>query len=126
MHRFILALSCILIMLAAPISAQDFRKGFEAAQSGAFETALKQWKPLAEGGNSVAQHNPGAMYYNGQGVLADFVIAHMWFNIAAANGNEIGTENRDVIAEKMASEDISKAQAMARVCMNSNYEKCGY
>ena len=77
-------------------------------------------------GHATAQSNLGAMYYNGQGVLADFVIAHMWFNIAAANGNEIGTENRDVVAKKMASEDISKAQAMARVCINSNYEKCGY
>ena len=42
-------------------------KGFEAAQSGDFETALKEWKPLAEGGESVAQHNLGLMYDNGWG-----------------------------------------------------------
>ena len=65
MHRFILALSCILTMLAAPISAQDFQKGLEAAQSGDFATALKEWKPLAEGGDSVAQYNLGVMYKNG-------------------------------------------------------------
>ena len=113
-------------MLAAPISAQDFQKGYEAYQNGDYATALKEWTPLAEGGNNDARYNLGAMYYNGQGVLADFVVAHMWFNIAGANGNEIGADNREIIAKEMTSEDISKAEAMATVCMNSNYEKCGY
>ena len=66
------------------------------------------------------------MYRKGRGVLADYVIAHMWYNISAANGIETGANNRDSLDKKMTSEDISKAQAMARVCMNSNYEKCGY
>ena len=51
--------------LAAPISAQDFQQGLEAAQSGDFETALKEWKPLAESGHSSAQNNLGLMCYNG-------------------------------------------------------------
>ena len=150
------------MMIAAPIFAQDFNKGLEAAQSGDFETALKEWKSLAEGGNSaaqinlgimyekgqgvhqdyqeavkwyslaaeqgqtVAQHNLGVMYDKGRGVLADYVIAHMWFNISTANGFETGADNRDSLAKEMTSEDISKVQAMAKVCMNSNYEKCGY
>ena len=66
------------------------------------------------------------MYYIGQGVLADFFTAHIWFNIAAASGDETGFENREVIAKEMTPEDISKAEAMARACFNSNYEKCGY
>ena len=162
MHRFILALSCILMMLAAPISAQDLQKGYEAYQNGDYATALKEWKPLAERGNSRAQFNLGVMYrrgegvpqdhkeavgwymlaaeqgdvdaqvnlgvmyYNGQGVLADFVLAHMWFNISAALGDEMGDEKRELIAKEMTPKDISKAEAMARACFNSNYEKCGY
>ena len=66
------------------------------------------------------------MYYNGHGVLADFVIAPTWYIIGAANGNEMGAENIELIAEDMTWEDISKAEAMARVCMNSTFEKCGY
>ena len=54
-------------------------------------------------------------YNNGHGVLADFVIAHMWYNIGAANGNETGAENIELIAKDMTSEYISKAEAMARV-----------
>ena len=162
MHRFTLALSCILIMLAAPISAQDFQKGLEAYRNGDYATALMEWKPLAERGNSRAQFNLGVMYddgdgvpqddneavrwyrlaaeqgdvdaqinlgvmyYNGQGVLADFVLAHMWFNISAALGDEMGDEKRELIAKEMTSDDLSKAEALARACFNSNYEKCGY
>ena len=61
-----------LIMLAAPISAQDFQKGLKAAQSGDFATALKEWKPLAEGGVSAAQFNLGLMYFNSWGVPQDY------------------------------------------------------
>ena len=66
------------------------------------------------------------MYYNCHGVFADYITARMWYNVGAANGNEMGAENIELTAEDMTSEDISKAQTMARVCMNSNYKKCGY
>ena len=58
--------------------------------------------------------------------LQDNVLAHMWYNLGAANGHDLGGENRDVIATLMTAEDISKAQAMARKCMNSDYQDCGY
>ena len=74
----------------------------------------------------MAQTNLGVMYRKGQGVPQDYILARMWYNVGAANGNEIGDHNRDIIAKEMTSEDISKAEAMARVCMSSNYEKCGY
>ena len=74
----------------------------------------------------MAQLNLGAMYYDVRGVLADVVTAHIWFNIAAANGNKKGAENREIIAKQMTSEDISKAEAMARACYKSYYEKCEY
>ena len=76
--------------------------------------------------DSVAQYNLGVIYDNGLGVLFEYATAHIWYNIGAANGNEKGAENREIIAKQMTSEDISKAQAMARVCMHSNYAKFGY
>ena len=83
MHRCILALSCFLMMLSAPTSAQDFQKGYEAARSGDFETALKEWKPLAERGNIVAQYNIGMMYRNGWGVSRDANEAVRWYKLSA-------------------------------------------
>ena len=87
----------LLIMLAAPISAQDFQKGYEAAQSGDFETALKEWKPLAEGGNIVAQHNLGMMYRNGWGVSRDGNEAVRWYKLSAKQGYADAQFNLGVI-----------------------------
>ena len=60
-----------LIGSGGSVWAQDFNspklqdiinKGLEAAQSGDFATALKEWKPLAERGDADAQNNLGEIY----------------------------------------------------------------
>ena len=50
------------------------------------------------------------------------VTAHMWYDIASANGLKKAGELRDKREALMTSEDISKATAMARDCMATNYE----
>ena len=67
----------------------------------------------------------GAMYEFGRGVLQDNTIAHMWYNVASEFW-EPAAEARDLITKKMTPEGIFLAQAMARVCLNSNFGKCGY
>ena len=91
-----------------------------------FADALKWYRLAANQGHASAQSSLGKMYEYGIIVLQDNAIAHMWYNIGAANGNEISGTNRDSIAEGMTSADISKAQAMARECMSSGYQNCGY
>jgi hypothetical protein len=66
------------------------------------------------------------MYEIGQSVPQDYLLAHMWTNISSANGNEVGAKNRNILAKNMTAQDISAAQAMARDCMSSNYQNCGY
>ena len=126
MKRIVLAFATMLSLAFTPLAAQDFQKGYAAAQAGDYATAIQEWTPLAEQGVSSAQYNLGYMYRNGLSVLQDNVTAHMWYNIGAANGNELGGTNRDNIAKGMTPADISKAQAMARECMSSGYTKCGY
>ena len=91
-----------------------------------YKEAVKWYRLAVEQGFAEAQTNLGLMYENGQGVLQDNATAHMWYNIGAANGNKLGGTNRDRLAKQMTPADISKAQAMARECMNSGYTKCGY
>tara|TARA_A100001011_G_scaffold221401_1_gene229341 strand:- start:167 stop:583 length:417 start_codon:yes stop_codon:yes gene_type:complete len=91
-----------------------------------YKDAARLYTLAAEQGVARAQHNLGLIYHINQGVLADFVLAHMWFNIAASLGDEIGAEKREVIAKEVTSEDLSKTEAMARDCFNSNHEKCGH
>jgi hypothetical protein len=49
----------------------------------------------------------------------------MWYNIGGANGNELGSDNRGLIEERMTREQIAEAQAFAWRCMSSNYQDCG-
>ena len=118
-------IALVLAFNAGSILAQDYQKGFAAAQSGDFVTALQEWRPLAEQGDADAQNNIGAMYELGHGVLQDNVMAHMWYKIAAANNAEKSGERKDKRA-LMTSADNSKAQSMARECMSSNYKNCGW
>ncbi|MDB2501686.1 hypothetical protein N9X03_04305 [Planktomarina temperata] len=62
----------------------------------------------------------------GIATLADNIKSHMWFNIGSANGHSQSAYWKDKVELKMTPADISKAQAMARECMNSGYTKCGY
>jgi TPR repeat protein/antitoxin component YwqK of YwqJK toxin-antitoxin module len=69
---------------------------------------------LAEQGNADAQNDLGFMYDNGIGVPQDYLLAHMWFNLSASNGNEDAIEKRNKVEKKMTPEQIEKAQEMAR------------
>ena len=63
------------------------------------------------------------MYFNGTGALQNYVTAHMWFNIAAANGAEDAGSNREAVAKKMTPEQIGKAQQMAAGWMAAHANK---
>ena len=64
------------------------------------------------------------MYAFGNGVMKDYVYAHMWGNIASMNGNDLGALLRDDFAEKMTSSQIEEAQRLARECVKKNYKGC--
>ena len=51
------------------------------------------------------------MYANGEGVPQDFVQAHAWMNLAAAQGFQ--AENRDWLAAQMTPAQIAEAQKLA-------------
>ncbi len=51
-----------------------------------YETALNEWRPLAEQGNAHAQYSLGVLYDNGWGVPQDYGQARHWWEKAAAQG----------------------------------------
>ena len=67
--------------------AQDYDAGLKAAQAGDFQTALKEWKPLADQGDAYAQYNLGLKYDNGEGVPEDDAEAAGWYRLAADQGH---------------------------------------
>lgn len=67
-------------------TAQDFDKGVDAYKAGDYQTALQEWRPLAEQGNAPAQFGLGQLYYYGKGVLQDNAQALMWYQRATNQG----------------------------------------
>ncbi len=56
----------------------------------------------------------------------DYVLAHIWSNIAAAKGVKNAQKIRGIIAGKMTLTDIEIAQKIAGECLESGYKNCGY
>ena len=81
-------------------------------------------RPLPNMVDAHAQYNLGSMYGLGQGVLQDFVTAHMWANIAAVNGSEMAPKLRNAIAKRRTPAQIHAAQKRARACIAKNYKGC--
>jgi len=57
-------------------------------------------------------------------VPQDYVVGHLWANLAAAQGDEKAPKNRAIIAKEMTPADISFAQRLARECLARNYKNC--
>ena len=98
----------------------DFSKGRVAYENGDFQSALQEWLPLAEGGDSKAQYALGWMY---EKKLLQSVAAIKWYTLAA-NGNDRGAKLRDDFESMMTSRQIKKALSLARECISKNYQGC--
>ena len=77
-------------------------------------------KVKAEQGDATAQYNLGVMYDNGRGVPKDYVMAHMYWNIAAVSGNKSAIKGRGLVEKKMTSSQIAEAQKLAREWMSKH------
>jgi len=76
-----------MLLAAAAPAAADGAAGLKAYQAGDYETALREFLPLAEAGQATAQAAVGQMYLSGQGVPVDPQQAALWLERAAEGGN---------------------------------------
>jgi uncharacterized protein len=56
----------------------------------------------------------GMLYATGRDVETDLVVAHKWFNLAAARGNASALTYRLEVSREMSAEQIAEAQKLAR------------
>jgi hypothetical protein len=117
MKKTTLATLILYASLALPAQA-GLEEGFAAYKRGDYMTALKEWRPLANAGNPIAQASLGGMYANGQGVPQDKVLAYALFNLSSAAGdpstNKPATRNRNIITKEMTPREIEAGQALTR------------
>jgi len=104
----------LLTMFLLPGCGQDDNQPTSEAPTKTLPDLIK----AAEQGDAVAQGNLGSSYSKGEGVTQDYVLAHMWYNLATSQlsgeDRETAVRNRDIIAEKMISEQLAEARRLAR------------
>ena len=79
-----------------------------------YAEAARWYRKAADQGYAAGQWRLGLLYQQGYGVQQDYLQAHMWLNLAAAQGNEDAAKARDELAAKMAPDQIAQAQWLAR------------
>jgi TPR repeat protein len=89
-----------------------------------YSKAIFWFEKSAEQGNIYSQQALGSMYRNGDGVLQDYVLSHMWYNIAVANGHPIAKGLRVSLEEMMTPSQIERAQHLASQCQKKKYKNC--
>ena len=74
----------------------------------------------AQTGTPDALFELGMLYATGRDVAADLVVAHKWFNLAAARGNRAALNHRAELAREMSGDQIAQAQKLAREWLQTN------
>ena len=88
------------------------------------EQAVKWYRLAAAQGHGGAQFNLGGMYVDGLGVPRDLVRATMWFTLSAAAGIPGAAKNRSAVAGALTPTELGRAQEMAAICRQKQFQGC--
>ena len=121
-HLYSLVLTIALLVGSMSVAtAQDLDKGLEAAQSGDFQTALQEWRPLAEQGDAYAQYNLAELYKTGKGVPQDQDQASIWYRLSAEQGHPFAMYQLGVYLSRKG--DYSTASMWLTIAAGSGLEE---
>ena len=124
--RTIFAFLALSLLGASGALAADFAAGLAAYQQGDFVTAAKEWRELADQGDSSAQFNLGLLYYDGKGVPQDYTEAANWFRRAAEQDYEKAEHNLGAMygSGKGVKRDYIQAYKWLNICAGKGDSGC--
>ena len=88
-----------------------------------YTEAANWYQKAADQGSTTAQNIFGAMNENGKGIARDYVKANMWFTISEKSGNAFGHAYRVNVEKHMDSDQIAKAQELAKTLLDEHQNK---
>ena len=110
---------CLAAMLScASLARADYEAGQTAWQAGRHAEAVTQWREAARAGDGKAMLALGRAFARGLGVPQDYILAHMWLNLAAGRGSAEAARERDGLAANMIPQHIASAQERARAWLS--------
>lgn len=120
------ALLVLSLIIVSSALAADFAAGLAAYQQGDYVTAAKEWRALADQGDSSAQFNLGLLYYDGKGVPQDYAEAANWFRRAAEQDYEKAEHNLGAMygSGKGVKKDYVQAYKWLNICAGKGDSGC--
>jgi len=121
LRRFLSKFSALAGRLLLMVAGKDNRPGDPGVKTGGDTMARFDRDGLAAAGTGPVQasgeayYELGMMYASGRSVLADFVVAHKWLNVAVARGFGPAIARRAEVAQEMSAAEIAAAQREARL-----------
>jgi TPR repeat protein len=104
--------------------------GFGGGTHMSVSESIKWYRSAAELKDNISMSNLGYFYRESYlGLPQNYVRAHMWFNLALANSNNVqdrisNSTSLVGLQRKMTPAQIAEAQEMARKCQASNFKQC--
>jgi TPR repeat protein len=93
-----------------------------------YDEAARWYRLASEQGLARAQRQLGWLWVRNlpfsETETQTFITAHMWLNIATANGDEQARKYLETIEFYLPPSSILEAQRRAQVCMASDYQDC--
>lgn len=102
-HALTLAFTTAALALVPGAARADVLAGVTAWEAGDYARAVREWRPLALGGDADAQFNLGQAYKLGRGVPQDLAQAADWFRRAAAQSHLQAADNLGLVLYDMGS-----------------------
>ncbi|WP_020594533.1 SEL1-like repeat protein [Kiloniella laminariae] len=103
-----------ILIVSFPASSQSFEEAMGNFENGDYAAAYQGFSESAATGHRDAQFMLGYVYSKGFGAPQDYVEAHKWFNLAAAQGDREAGRARDKLVAAMTAEQVSQAQKRAQ------------
>ncbi len=91
----------------------DYASGKQAYEAGKVQEAFRAWQESAQEGEAQSQYQLGNLYEEGMGTIQNFVLAHVFYNLAASQGQREARDARNALAGKMSKEQLAEAQQLA-------------
>jgi|GEM_PF-7030297 len=89
-----------------------------------YQSALKWCRISAQSGYTPSQYILAAMYILEQGVSIDLPRGLVWQSLAATSGIEAVIKGRDLLAERLTSQELDEAKIILQACLAQNWNYC--
>lgn len=88
------------------------------------KSIVQREREAAGEGDVNAQFKLGMMYANGDHASQDNFKAYVWLLVAEKQGHEEALNKLPIVAERLTSDQLERAKAMATNCFESGYKEC--